>query len=342
MSVETAPLGDGVERVREPVLTPGNRFEHVMALHFDPNGQYRRGVVRCVHDRSGQVDQPGFVDRSSLYAVETTSPFDATITTPVDIAGDTDILSGLPDSEERVFLGFEDPNLWREDGVLHLFCTIPFIDMSTDDLRLYLGHAAGEGLDSLAMTRPVLEPESGHAGAKEVAIAPLSTAGVRNNLVESSDHSGSTTYSVLRNAIATDLGRPWEYGGIALHPDDLTFEWCAGHLSTGPLLPRSFLDVGPDRRVGLLNGREANYHADGYEQFGTFTIGLMVYNVETGIVEWVSSEPLIDDPDAETITFASAFRQLDADTGVVYAHVDDARVRAYVVAADALDRWVRA
>ncbi|AWB28344.1 hypothetical protein [Halococcoides cellulosivorans] len=328
-------IAGAVDCVSEPVLTSGDRFEHVMALHFDPQGSASRGVVRAIVDRDGRVDEPGFVDRSRLYTVAMDSPYDARIEGAIEIDGAQSVVAGLPEAEDRTFLGFEDPNLWREDGTVHLYCTIPLLDRSSDTLSMYLGHAEGPDIDTLSMTAPTLGPEPDHAGAKELAVAPLTRAGVRHNLVESSDRRDGRTYSVLRTATATDLGTPWRYGGVALHPDDLPHDWCAGHLSTGPLLPRSFVDLGPDRRVGLLNGRSATERVAGRDRFGTFAVGMMVYNTETGTVEWVSDRPLIDDPAARTITFASAFRELE-DTGVIYAHVDDDSIRAYRVDPDAL------
>lgn len=334
-------IASAVDRVSDPVLTAGDRFEHVMALHFDPQGSASRGVVRAIVDRDGRVDEPGFVDRSRLYAVAMDSPYEAHIEDPIEIEGAREVVESLPEAEGRTFLGFEDPNLWRADGAVHLYCTIPLLDRSSDTLSMYLGHAVGPDIDALAMTEPTLGPEPDHAGAKELAVAPPTRAGVRHNLVESSDRRDGRTYSVLRTATATDLGTPWRYGGVALHPDDLPYDWCAGHLSTGPLLPRSVVDLGPDRRVGLLNGRSATERVAGRERFGTFAVGLMVYDTERGSVEWVSDSPLIDDPAARTITFASAFRELD-DCGVIYAHVDDDAVRAYRVDPDALAALVPA
>jgi len=324
---------EAVDRIERSVIENTDQCEHIMALHFDPRGDYQRGILRCIVSREGQVTTPGFVDTSRVHVVEMRTPSRGHVGPELDIDDAHDVVAGLPEYEHNEFLGFEDPNLWcdREAGRLHFYCTIPFFDCHSGELSMYLGHAEGPDIESLRMTDPVLEPDPGaHRGAKEVAIAPQSEDGVRFNLVESNDIVDGTMYSVLRTAVAPDLGGPWEYGDIALHPMDYEHEWIAGHVSPGPLLPREFCDVGPDRLVGLLNGRDRG----GPNDFGRFTVGLMVYNYEEADIEWVSSEPLIDDPDAAVITFASAFRVTGPGEGIVYAHVDDSTVRAYHVDAE--------
>ena len=343
MHRETTRLNDAVERIDEPVLETDGRCEHIMALHFDPRGDHERGIARCIVSRAGNVERPGFVDRSRIHTVDVRSPYDAELEPELDIAGSRAVVEERTEFDRCNFLGFEDPNLWREreSGVLHLYCTVPFLDRNGGDISVYLGHAEGPELDSLRMTAPVLEPEPEvHQGAKEVAIAPPAGEGVRYNLVESNDVVDGTWYSVLRTAVATDLSGPWEYGEVALHPRDYECDWFAGHASPGPLLPREFVDVGESRRVGLLNGREADRHEDGLPAFGPFTVGLSVYDFERGTVEWVSPDPVIDDPEAETITFASAYRLLGPDTGLIYAHIDDSFVRAYRVDTDALRSYL--
>jgi hypothetical protein len=339
VSRNTDRLNDAVERVVEPVIVADDPCTHIMALHFDPRTAHDYGVIRCIVSREGSVEVSGFVDRSQVSLVERQTPYEANMGLELAIEGAREVVSDLREHEMCEFLGFEDPNLWcdLENETLHYYCTIPFRDRITGNIALYLGHAEGDSVDSLTMTEPVLSPErSVHSGAKEVAIAPRSSAGHRYNLVESQDTVENTSYSVLRTAAAPDLSGPWEYREIAYHPAHDPHEWCAGHVSPAPLLPRSFVDVGDHRRVGLLNGREENRLVDGETVFGSFSVGLMVYNYEDGIVEWVSEEPLVSDPDAETITFASAFKQLDPDRGVMYAHVDDSYVRAYHLDAEPL------
>jgi hypothetical protein len=333
MIPETRRLNEAVEMVTQPVIRAGDGCEHVMALHLDPRGDGDVGVIRCIVSRSGDVGVSGYVDRSRIYVAEMDSPYQARQGPHLNIDGTEEVIARLAGDETHDFLGLEDPNVWCEadSEVLHLYCSIPFIEHYSGDLCLYLGHAEGEDVNSLTMTDPVLGPVAdGHGGAKEVAIAPESADGVRYNLVESSLPADGVNHSVLRTAIAPSLRGPWEYGGLALHPED-GYDWCGGHVSPGPFLPQSFVDVGENRVLGLLNGREASHVVGDEIVYGEFSIGLMIYDYERGELEWFSEEPFIRDPDARTITFASAFRVADDGRGIVYAHVDDSYVRAYLL-----------
>ncbi len=154
------------------------------------------------------------------------------------------------------------------------------------------------------------------------------------NLVESKEYEEDMTYFVVRVGIAKELYSSWKYGDIVFHPKESKYSWCAEQASPGPLLPQSFIDVGNDKRIGLLNGREATIRQNGKIRQGVFSVGLMIYNFEEGKIEWVSSEPLIKDSDATTITFASNFVETNPGEGILYAHVDDSFVRAYTLYAD--------
>lgn len=341
--IRTTRLNDAVERVDEPVLQPAGTCSHIMALHFDALAEPGQGIIRCIDSREGNVHIPGFVDRSTLRLVEMDSPYNATMGPELEIEDTVEVVADLPEFGSMEFLGLEDPIVWRDavDEDLHVYCTVPFYDATEGDAVMYLGHASGEHLDSLRMHDPVLPPKHGvHAGGKEPVIAPPTSSGHRYNLVESTAEHDGTGYSVVRSVLATDFDGPWEYDDLVLHPAHDGYEWCGGHASPGPLFPPSFLDPGDGVRVGILNGRETNQRDDDAVQFGAFTVGLMGYNYETGTIEWITEEPVIEDPDARTITFGSAFRQIDDDRGIVYAHVDDSRIVAYLVDADALRAYV--
>ena len=116
--------------------------------------------------------------------------------------------------------------------------------------------------------------------------------------------------------------------------------WIAGHVSPGPLLSRSFIDVGPNRLLGIMNGREANKKAGKEIKYGTFSVGLFIYDYEQGKIDWVSPEPLIRDTEAKTITFASQFVETKQGEGILYAHVDDSFVRAYTIYAGAIKKLI--
>src|SRR3989344_2660392 len=50
------------------------RFSHLMAIALDPGAQYKKGVIRCITSREGDVDTKGYIDRSELYAISGETP----------------------------------------------------------------------------------------------------------------------------------------------------------------------------------------------------------------------------------------------------------------------------
>jgi hypothetical protein len=330
------------EQLPGKVLEAGERFEHVMALATNPTDR-REGIVRCITSRTGDVAVRGFTDRSKLYAVSGTSLERFVIGKPLVIANTDTVVSQL-NTPPLDYLGLEDPDIWIDEvGTMHLYFTMPFISNNKTEhhSRIHLGHAAGKDLDSLVMTMPVLlapADDYTNSRAKEVSIAPLNSRGFRYNLFEGHDKSTDedNTYSTVRVAKAQDMGGPWEFGPVVFHPAEHNLPWIGGHASPGPLLPRSFLDIGPGKLVGLINGREANKKEGRKILYGTFSIGLFIYDYENGKIDWVSPEPLIRDTEARTITFASDFIETAPGEGMLYAHVDDSFVRAYTLFADSI------
>jgi hypothetical protein len=315
------------------VIETGGMFTHVMAITLDPTSNNRRGVARCITSREGDVQVKGYVDRSKLYLIEGDSLEKFKLIKPLVIAGETEIISILT-PEGWDFIGLEDPDIWAEDstGLIHLYFTIPIkpLNKKLGKMKIHLGHAVGKTLDTLVMTEPVLF-DNIKLSAKEVSIAPVNSQGFRYNLVESRDRTGSTTYSTVHAAIVHDMGKKWEYGDIAFHPHTNKIPWIAGHASPGPLLPRTFIDLGPGKLLGIMNGREANQQIGTETKYGVFAVGLFIYNFEEGKIEWVSPQPLIIDSEAVAITFASQFLETQPGEGIVYAHVDDSFVRAYTI-----------
>ena len=339
MSPETVPLNDAVEMIVEPVLVPEGQCEHVLALHLDPRPDCPFGVLRCIVSREGDVAVHGYIDRSLLLVVDMHSKLHLRPTGTLQLYDPDEVFSALTSGHQFDCLGFEDPIIWYDDEreTVHLYFTIPIRRTHTDRMVMHLGHAYGPDIYSLRMTEPVLSPvPSVHGGAKEVTVAPINSDGVRRNLVESNDTMDGESFSVVRSTIVRSMGDRWEYDEIVLHPAMDGYEWCAKHVSPGPFFPREFLDVGENRLVGLLNGRETDRSEGDRLKHGTFSIGLMIYNYETGEVEWISKRPFIVDPDARTITFASDFLYEGGENGIVYAHVDDSYIRAYSVDAQKL------
>ena len=185
------------------------------------------------------------------------------------------------------------------------------------------------------MTEPVLlDDKTLGASAKEVSIAPVSSKGVRYNLIESHAREPEGSYSTVRVAIAEDMGTPWKYGKTVFHPAEHNIPWIGGHASPGPLLPKEFIDLGEGKLLGIMNGREANQKLGDKIKYGMFSVGLFIYDYENGKGDWVSPEPLIRDSEAKIITFASQFVETKNGEGVLYAHVDDSFVRAYTLYAE--------
>ena len=318
------------------VVATDSRFSHVMAIALDPRTDYREGVIRCITSRVGDVGVKGFIDRSELRKVKLGSSGTFEIGEKLIIRNEEEIISKLNGGLD--FIGLEDPDIWidKETGLMHLYFTIPLIDgVKHGNNRIHLGHAVGKGLDTLDMTEPALLADS-LGGAKELSVAPINKSGVRLNLVESSVRESDFRYSTVRIAIAGDMGKPWKFGETVFHPKEHGISWIGGHASPGPLLPRNFVDVGEGRSVGIMNGREANIMADGITKYGTFSVGLFIYDYENGKVDWVSAEPLIRDTEARTITFASQFVETSNGEGILYAHVDDSFVRAYTLNAEGI------
>ncbi|OHB10636.1 MAG: hypothetical protein A3H60_00995 [Candidatus Zambryskibacteria bacterium RIFCSPLOWO2_02_FULL_44_12b] len=324
------------------VVSADSRFKHVMAVALDPRTQYREGVIRCITSREGDIAMKGTIDRSELHKVKGESFEFYEVGEKLNIKNESEIIEEISDKGFEC-IGFEDPDIWIDGktDLMHLYFTLPIINEAEGDKsKIHLGHAVGKNLNSLEMTMPVLMADE-RGGAKELAVAPPNRQGVRYNLVESTDKVGDTTYSVVRVAIAEDMGGPWRFGEIAFHPAEHSLSWIAGHASPGPLFSKNFIDIGDGKLLGIMNGCVANKKIGGKTKYGTFSVGLFIYDYENGEIDWVSSEPLVQDSEAgkgrnRAITFASQFVETGEGEGILYAHVDDSFVRAYTLRADLL------
>ncbi|MGD0328287.1 MAG: hypothetical protein ABSB00_01075 [Minisyncoccia bacterium] len=319
------------------VIENDARFKYVMALTLNPRSGNREGVIRCITSRKGKEGVAGQIDRSVLHKVKGKSLEHFEIGEKIRIKLQEKIIKKF--SRKNIdFLGLEDPDIWVDEktNLIHLYFTIPLI--AKKKTWIHLGHAFGKDLDNLNMTMPVLMAGR-RGGAKEVSIAPLNKKGSRYNLVESSDKIKDTYFSVVRTAIARDMGKPWKFGKIVFHPGRQSARWIAGHASPGPFLPSTFIDIGPGRRVGIMNGCGANKIIGGETKYGTFSIGLFIYDYEKGKIDWVSPKPFIQDSQAgkvRAITFASQFVETNPGKGILYAHVNDSFVRAYTLYAEGI------
>lgn len=309
----------------------GGKFQHVMAISLDPRSGYKTGVIRCIKSREGDVTTSGYIDWSVLYRVSGESIEHFSIGKELVIKNQEKIVEQLSGAGSD-FLGLEDPDIWidEESGLMHLYFTMPFRGTKKDEFFIHLGHAVGKDLDSLEMTMPVLL-DDGAGSAKEVSIAPINKKEIRYNLFESSVKEKDFTYSTVRVAIAEDMGESWKLGETVFHPKERNISWIGGHASPGPLFPKSFIDVGEGKLLGVINGREANRKVGDETKYGMFSVGLFIYDYENGKIDWVSPEPFIRDSEAKTITFASQFVEQANGVGILYAHVDDSFIRAYTL-----------
>jgi len=320
----------------EKVAEAGNRFEHVMAIALDPRTNYREGIIRCILSREGNVSVSGYIDRSALYKVKGDSLEHFTIGEKIIIKNQEEIIKHIA-GENGDFIGLEDPDIWIDEktDLMHVYFTLPIKHKKKHHFSINLGHAVGKDLDSLEMTEPTLF-DKGSNRAKEISIAPLNSKNIRYNLIESSKKGKHFTYSTVRVAIAHDMGKPWEFGETLFNPEDHNIPWIGGHASPGPLFQKTFIDVGKNKLLGILNGREANKKIHDKTKYGMFSVGLFIYDYERGKIDWVSPKPLIIDSEAVTITFASQFVEIEKGKGILYAHVDDSFVRAYSLDAEKL------
>lgn len=320
------------------VLEAKGRFEHIMAITLDPRTENKEGIARCIVSRTGKYGSSGQIDRSALFKIkgETLERFE--ITEELKIKNSETIIDKLKE-EGGDFIGLEDPDIWidEKNNLMHVYFTMPVKTAEKDEegeniWNINLGHAVGKGLDSLEMTEPTLLGSHGR-NAKEISVAPLNSKGFRYNLFESSNKRGEL-YSTVQVAITHDMDKPWKFGEIAFHPADHKIPWIGGHASPGPLLPKNYINLGENKMLGIMNGCEENERVNGKIKYGTFSIGLFIYNYEDGKIDWVSPEPLIRDTEASkkrAITFASQFVETKSGEGILYAHVNDSFVRAYTL-----------
>jgi len=216
-----------------------------MAIALDPRSGYKEGVLRCITHREGDVAVSGIIDHSELRKVTGNSLEQFEIGEKIIIKGGTEIVNQLIEPGLE-FIGLEDPDIWidTKNDLLHLYFTLPLIDKTNfSKNKIHLGHAVGKSLDSLEMTMPAVRAD-GVGGAKELSVVPINKKGVRFNLVESSKREADFNYSVVRVAVAEDMGKPWKFGDIVFHPKEHNIPWIAGHASPGPLFSKEFLDVG--------------------------------------------------------------------------------------------------
>ena len=206
------------------------------------------------------------------------------------------------------------------------------MDLKQDKLRL--------NLQDLTSTYPVLGPLDNIDGFKETCICPVNNTGFRYILNEILVYNKKEGYSAVSVSTTNNIGEPWKYEKIILNPKEQNYSWVRGHISPCTLFSPNL--ISKDKLLyGIANGRERTKKINGKQIYGKFRPGLFLFNPKTGEIPWVDKKPLIEDPDATTITFASDFVQTEKDKGVLYCHVNDSFVRAYEIDAKELRKYLK-
>src|SRR3989344_3423353 len=137
------------------VIEPDARFEHMMAITLDPRTSYKKGIIRCITSRSGNLAIKGNTDRSVLHKISGSSLENFKIGEKLKIKNEKKWVDQLTGSDGD-FLGLEDPDIWiDETGLMHIYFTIP-VKKGELKYNISLGHAMGKDLDSLEMMEPAL------------------------------------------------------------------------------------------------------------------------------------------------------------------------------------------
>lgn len=329
------PLNACVRMWEEPALgsirqDDGRRYM-ALCIGSKSKGPFR-GIARQIIDRQGSPDIPGFMDKSKLIIVESHDLLHWNIVCDLHLQGFEGMLHDLSDDmqEEKKFIGLEDPDIITdEDGTLHLFFTIPFRYKRMDRHDLFVGHAQGAHLESLVTTPPVLtKVDDEIEGFKEICPAPVAEDASRLMLAETAVNKGKTTYSAISVSRAKSLSGAWNYERLIHDPQKESRRWCAGFSSPCRIFDARVLHHGK-YLVGIMNGRELTKVRKGKKYYGRFCPGLFLFDNGTGEIVWIDDEPLFEDPDATTITFASELVCQDKEEAILYAHPNDSFIRAY-------------
>jgi hypothetical protein len=342
-------LNDYVEMWKDPVLgtedqKDGKRY---MALCVDPSSKNPyRGIARQVTERVGNVDIPGYTDRSRLLIVKSQDLLKWDIVGDLRIDGIDEVLEKLGGADKE-FIGLEDPDiLIDENGTKHVYFTIPFKHKtnSVNDVvkyDVYVGHAEGRSLDHLVSTDPVLGKVNGEiVGFKEICPIPSTNANYRTLLAETFvSRTQEKGFSAIGLARTKTLEGKWTYQKLVHNPETENKEWCAGHSSPCRIFDPSFLKQGR-YLVGIMNGREPTKVIDSQKIYGKFRPGLFLFDSNSGNIVWVDDNHLLEDPIATTITFASDLVYLNDSEAILYAHPNDSFVRAYKINKSRLKKYL--
>ncbi len=340
--MELKKINEVVSVYKEPVFGALESKKRVMALSVDKDSNNPiRGLAREIVKTKGEIGVSGWVDESKLIIVESENLLSWKKTSDLEINGIKEIIDKFSD-KDKTFLGLEDPDIWTDEkGIKHVYFTIAFKYKTKSGCEIYLGHAQGTNLETLKATFPVLSPITKKSkGFKEVTISPIVDKGKRINLVESwilqEDNHSFPTIAIVE---ATKMGQPWNFKYF-FDIKKKGYYWCKGELSPCCFIPKSMISFGKYLAV-IVNGREPRKLINKKEVFGTYRPGLILFDPKNGEIPWIAKEPLFEDPNAKSITFASDFIQTSKDEGILYCHIDDSFVRAYKIDGKSLFAYLK-
>lgn len=326
-------LNECVDMWEKPVLGTENQKDgkRFMALCVDPTSENPyRGIARQVIKRQGNQDVPGYVDKSKLIIVESNDLLKWTVISDLKINKIDDSINILK-KEELNFIGLEDPDILIDDqGIKHLYFTIPFKYKNKDWYDVYVGHAFGKELSTLKSENYVLSKVDDEiVGFKEICPMPFNVDGKQLVMAETFlDRGEIRKFSAVSLIEAKDHYKKWNFLKLIHDPEKEKREWCAGYSSPCRVFKPDFL-THKGYLVGLMNGREKTKEINGQKMYGKFRPGLFLFDVKSKEIVWLANEPLLEDPIATTITFASDIVYLNNKEAILYAHPNDSFVRAY-------------
>ncbi len=329
-------LNEEVEFWEKPVLGTENQKDgkRFMALCIDPKSKNPyRGIVRQIIDRQGSPDIPGFLDKSKLIIVESYDLLNWEIIGDLNLKRLEKIILKLLNNQQdkKEFIGLEDPDILVDNnGKRHVYFTIPFRYKEIDWHDVYVGHAEGDSLENLTATMPVLGKVNEEiAGFKEICPSLILDNGKRLVLAETFvNRDVERKYSAISVSKARNLFEKWSYIKLVHDPEKESKKWCAGHSSPCRFFDPSILKR-KDYLVGIMNGREPTEQINGKRYYRKFRPGLFLFDNDSGDIIWIDNEPLLEDPIATTITFASELICLNEKEAILYAQPNDSFVRAY-------------
>jgi len=329
-------LNNYAEIWEKPVLgsvyqEDGKRY---MALCIDPTikNPYR-GIARKVVERQGSPDIHGFLDRSKLILVESYDLLNWNIIGDLNIKGFKKIINKLLNNtkDQKEFIGLEDPDILVDEyGKKHVYFTIPFKYKNMDGHDVYVGHSVGDSLEQLTATMPVLGKVNNEiTGFKEICFPPIIHNGGRLVLAETFvDRGKERKYSAISVSKTKNPSDEWSYIRLVHDPEKESRSWCSEHSSPCRIFNPTIIKY-KEYLVGIINGREQTEEINGKKHYKKFRPGLFLFDGESGDIVWIDEEPLLEDPIATTITFASELIPLNKKEAILYAHPNDSFVRAY-------------